>query len=372
MLSRLFRLDDGLGIEDPGFLSVRLCYHAHVVATFFLTLFAIHNFVTDDPFRGWITASGLFFTTSAVIHYRKTANQAVLQNAVLAVLLVVLVPIAIFGKNEHYTLIWTLFFPVFAIMAKGRNTGLAITILFYLVAFPVAYLGIGVWQEGLWTLKSFLRYSLASLFMTSLIYYFKYIYDSVFNMLLHHIRTERDLSSKLELLSETDHLTGLRNRRSFEKDFYRELNRAKRDDKYLSFIILDVDFFKRYNDTYGHEMGDIALKRVAEVVQQTMSRASDCVFRLGGEEFGAVVTSDSDGAAALLAEKLCAGIEALNIAHESSEISSKRLTVSIGVCERRAEEIGGIVDLYRFADEALYAAKENGRNGVQVYSGEVA
>ncbi len=168
-------------------------------------------------------------------------------------------------------------------------------------------------------------------------------------------------NKKLESASYTDSLTSLHNRRYFNLVYERELKRAKRNNAYITFMMLDIDYFKQYNDTYGHIKGDVVLKKVASVFQDILKRPSDYVFRLGGEEFGVLLTDTSETNSASVAQSICDAVRASQITHESSKID-KYITISIGVACCIAD---GALDeelLIAKADETLYKAKEGGRN----------
>jgi len=171
----------------------------------------------------------------------------------------------------------------------------------------------------------------------------------------------RRANKKLENVSYTDSLTSLHNRRYFNLVYNRELKRAKRDKSYITFMMLDIDFFKQYNDTYGHVEGDYALKSVAKVLKDTLKRPSDFVFRLGGEEFGVLLTQTDESNSAKLAREICDAIRARELVHESSKVN-KYLTMSIGVVCCIADEALNEDIVISRADEMLYEAKETGRD----------
>ena len=171
----------------------------------------------------------------------------------------------------------------------------------------------------------------------------------------------RQANKKLENASYTDSLTGLYNRRYFNHVYERELKRAKRDKTYITFMMLDIDYFKQYNDTYGHVEGDFALKSVAKVLKDTLKRPSDYVFRLGGEEFGVLVSGTNESDSATLARQICQAVEARGLVHEKSKTSDV-VTISIGVVCCVADDALDDEVLISKADEMLYTAKESGRN----------
>jgi len=196
--------------------------------------------------------------------------------------------------------------------------------------------------------------------LSILLYVFKSIQDDQ-TKLEDAAKKLKVMNKKLENASYTDSLTNLHNRRYFNFIYEKEFKRAKRDKNYMTFMMVDIDFFKQYNDTYGHVEGDFALKMVAKVLQDTLKRPSDYVFRLGGEEFG-VVLSDTDASqSARLADEICEGVRAREIKHEGSKVH-EYLTISIGViCTVVDENIDENMLIPR-ADEMLYRAKESGRN----------
>ncbi|MBA3025612.1 MAG: diguanylate cyclase [Sulfurimonas sp.] len=174
-------------------------------------------------------------------------------------------------------------------------------------------------------------------------------------------------NKKLENASYTDSLTSLNNRRYFNIVYDRELKRAKREKSYITFMMLDIDFFKQYNDTYGHIEGDFALKSVAKVLTDTLKRPTDFVFRLGGEEFGVLLTHTDESSSAKLARDICTAVKAREIKHENSKVC-EYVTISIGVVCCIADEALNEEILISRSDEMLYEAKKNGRDGYVITS----
>lgn len=173
----------------------------------------------------------------------------------------------------------------------------------------------------------------------------------------------RDITDKkrLEELSITDGLTEIYNRRHFNDIFAQMIALSKRKNELLSFLIIDVDYFKQYNDTYGHQKGDNALKEVAKAIKTSLRRVDDYCFRLGGEEFGVVFKPKDKQEAIDFAYAIKNKIEDLKITHDTSEAGSY-LSVSIGLVSHYAKEIKDDDTIYKEADELLYEAKERGRN----------
>lgn len=165
--------------------------------------------------------------------------------------------------------------------------------------------------------------------------------------------------SQTKHMSVTDSLTGLFNRRYFENTFEREFLRAQRYSNDMSVAVLDVDYFKKINDTYGHLCGDYVLKEIAYLTLQTF-RKTDIVFRYGGEEIVVILTETPLEKAIIPLERLRKNIENYPFNYDNNDI---KVTVSIGV-EALHSEINSAENLLNNADRALYIAKEQGRNRV--------
>lgn len=173
---------------------------------------------------------------------------------------------------------------------------------------------------------------------------------------------------RIETLSITDQMTGLYNRRHFEAMLPIEFKRSGRSGAKLLFVTLDIDFFKQYNDTYGHQEGDGVLIAMGSALKKVLNREDDLVFRLGGEEFGAVCSIDSASSATIMAEKIRAAVEGMQIPHSGNQVSAV-VTASVGaVCidfSAVDKEAISVDTVYKIADNALYAAKREGRNRVK-------
>ena len=159
--------------------------------------------------------------------------------------------------------------------------------------------------------------------------------------------------------AHTDSLTQLVNRRSFREELERRYQESQRTQRPLSVLLMDIDNFKQFNDTHGHQVGDEVLRSVAATLHQTV-RSMDLVARYGGEEFGAVLPNTPVVVAVAVAERLREAIERLEVRYDSQVY---RVTVSVGVAELRSSDHVSV--LLRRADEALYAAKAAGRNCTQ-------
>ncbi|WP_175909478.1 sensor domain-containing diguanylate cyclase [Burkholderia sp. BCC1640] len=179
--------------------------------------------------------------------------------------------------------------------------------------------------------------------------------------LRHRMRAE----SELVLLARTDGLTGLNNRRSFAEVLDREWRRARRARSVFSLLFVDVDRFKAYNDTYGHQAGDDALAAVARCIGDNIRRPADTAARYGGEEFVVLLPDTSEPGAAQIAERIRAAIDGLPLEHAGSEHG--HVTASIGLAIWTPEHDAEADAVIKAADEALYYAKATGRNKVVAF-----
>ncbi len=181
------------------------------------------------------------------------------------------------------------------------------------------------------------------------------------------IKNRKLIEKKLEEMTVTDELTTLYNRRHFNELLPRVLNSARREKATVCFAILDIDYFKQYNDAYGHIAGDEVLKSLATSMRYSMQRADDYCFRLGGEEFGIIFKGMSHEVAKILIERMRQNIQDLQIKHEGSSVN-EYVTASFGLVVREASSIKSERELYREADILLYEAKKAGRNRVVINS----
>lgn len=167
-------------------------------------------------------------------------------------------------------------------------------------------------------------------------------------------------SDKLEEISMCDSLTGISNRRFFDEVFEKKYKETSRDKKNLGLIMIDIDYFKFYNDHYGHWKGDECLIKVARAIKKSIKRPSDIASRYGGEEFIVLLKDIDKEGIKKVAEALIDAVANLKIEHEYSLVS-KYVTISAGVALKERQEIS-MQELLKEADNELYRAKESGRN----------
>jgi diguanylate cyclase (GGDEF)-like protein len=170
-------------------------------------------------------------------------------------------------------------------------------------------------------------------------------------------------NARLQSLARTDQLTGLANRRHFDEIKEEELRRALRSGQDLALLICDIDYFKDYNDHYGHAMGDHCLCAVAQTMRASLARAGDMVARIGGEEFAVLLPATNEATARMLAQRVRQAVIDCGIEHQHSKVASV-VTISVGMAILAAGDAQDFDALFQRADQALYRAKAGGRNQV--------
>jgi|TARA_R110001632_G_scaffold50409_3_gene125925 diguanylate cyclase (GGDEF)-like protein len=185
--------------------------------------------------------------------------------------------------------------------------------------------------------------------------------DELFHVFDQFSDTINTQNQRLETLSLTDSLTNIANRRAFDRRLFYELSNDRTLQIDLSVVLIDVDFFKQYNDTYGHVSGDEALQKIAMMLSHTIQNSTNLIARYGGEEFVAILPNKTAKESNLVAQNIMQAIRLANIKHRMSDISD-RITISIGIATRTKGESSDIDTLMKKADMALYYSKNQGRN----------
>ena len=193
-----------------------------------------------------------------------------------------------------------------------------------------------------------------------------YIYQLLFEL--------QNTQLALQDLADTDQLTQIANRRHFDRKFKVEWRRAMREKTPISLLLIDVDFFKKYNDTYGHQAGDVCLKQIADTMASITHRPADLASRYGGEEFSILLPVTKQADAVMLAERLRRKIEGLQMEHSRTDIGVVTVSIGVSCCEPAWDFTGNTPEeeqkvifpamLLTAADNALYVSKERGRNQV--------
>ena len=202
----------------------------------------------------------------------------------------------------------------------------------------------------------------------------KPIHWAVLNQRVHRLIQQSNLYKQLEIANNKlkrmailDGLTQLANRRYFDEYLAQQWNFLKEKQLPISLILCDIDFFKLYNDTYGHQDGDFCLKQVAKAISDQVKRANDLVARYGGEEMAIILPNTDSEGAFLLAQKIRANLKTYQLDHSTSPIN-KYVTLSLGVASAIPNADDSPENLIKFADAALYLAKNNGRDRTILYT----
>lgn len=301
------------------------------VATFYLTLSL------------FIIMSGLLFLPSNLSKY---ASHIVLHLMALGVLLAVYL-----NQGQEYTPIWSFLYILLVMSLYGHKIGLRVSVAFLmtLLVLLFSFTGTSI------TMMEFVRFTMVSLFML----FFTYLVEMLISRTLEKLITAKNM---LEKLTKTDALTGLFNRRHFDDVLSQQMSSANRGQELLALAILDLDHFKKYNDSFGHPAGDIALVALANLLKEQMKRGNDAVFRLGGEEFALIYQVKNEKSALKLIESIRAAVESL---HQSANIN-QRITVSAGLLLINTTQDVSVEQAYELADQSLYQAKNSGRNRVVI------
>jgi len=304
---------------------------------FFTSIFLHGTYSIIYPIAAYIL-SFIFIVSFIVIHTDKG-----MEHFNIVKIIVILSLTVFYGfiyARITYGDLWSFLVPIMVIFLTDIFWGLIICVCYFFLMLTVEF----IFEIHKWEL--FYRYVC--------IYWSQVIMVSSYEALRmwYNKRMRRD-RKKIEMLSITDHLTRLYNRRHFSKVINKEFARAVRQKECLSFLMIDADKFKDYNDTYGHLQGDELLVSLAKIFRGTVKRSEDLVFRMGGEEFGVLLPNTDFKGAFSIAEKIRENVQ-----------NSTKITVSVGVAcvYPKVGEASG--ELLKLADSNLYKAKENGRNVV--------
>lgn len=219
-------------------------------------------------------------------------------------------------------------------------------------------------DEAFYTLALLFMIYIALMYISSLKFYTQLAYTLQLRFDNEKLAQELSISNeKLHKLADIDGLTQIYNRRSLDRFMNAEWNRHYRNQKPLSFLFIDIDYFKQYNDTYGHEAGDNCLIEISRILQKNAQRASDIAARFGGEEFAIIFPETTEKEAVQIAKKIISDLNELSIPHSGSSIC-QHVTMSIGVSTLIPQQPNNCEWILTSADKALYEAKKCGRNCV--------
>jgi diguanylate cyclase (GGDEF)-like protein len=277
-------------------------------------------------------------------------KRRLLSHMALAVMGVTLLYIVHINEGHHYLPIWSFVYIYASMIMYGHQRGLLVSVVYFFVILSLLF----TWIGSSLNIIAYIRFFSVAVLSVFIAFISEYLIVKTLNKL------DR-IQKMLENTTRIDALTGLYNRRHFDNFFSQEINTAKRNNNFLAFAMFDIDFFKNYNDTYGHQGGDQILIRIAELLRGKLHRSSDAVFRIGGEEFCLVFQVKEQQSAVNMIEKIQISIEEMKIKHINNEVS-KYLTLSAGLLLLRPEDEINDKQAYKMCDDLLYKAKNAGRN----------
>ena len=313
-----------------------------MIFMFFLTLVALINH--DRKILIYDSAVILLLIVSITSFYKRSIFIAA--RICLVVLSVSSLGLLYMEGGSGGVVFWVFLLIQFYIILFGYKSGgivAGIISLIYLISYSV--------MVDDYSIKYLTRYTVAIVGVYTISMYYERLI----------IRTEQ----RLQELTVTDSLTSLYNRRYFDEIFSKNINTARRNNNLLVFAMLDIDFFKKYNDSEGHHAGDAVLKDISRKFRDSFHRSEDFVFRIGGEEFAVLFyTEDRDSAFAYI-DNLRQGVEDMGIEHPGNEVSPY-ITISAGLHIIDHQNQKDCDEIYKICDDALYKAKEKGRNRVEL------
>jgi len=315
-----------------------------------LVFFSSSNYYYGNYSLFYNNITLLFILIVGVVFFRKNIN--LLAHFILLLMAIGVLAMVYINKGQQYVPIWSFLFIYLSMVMYGYKKGLITSLLYCAILLSM----FASWVGDTITHLEFLRFS-AVILVTVI---FAFLSELTITITLEHLRNSQ---KKLQEMTLTDALTTVYNRRQFDLVFTTTRNSVKRNNQQLAFVMIDIDFFKRYNDTYGHQQGDQALIDVAHFLKGKMKRANDAVFRLGGEEFAVLFSVKNHQQAFDIAKDVIQGVEALEITHEDSDVS-RYLTVSAGLLVIENSNEKSKDEIYKACDDLLYKAKNSGRNQV--------
>jgi diguanylate cyclase (GGDEF)-like protein len=324
-----------------------------ISASVFIVSGLYYIFISPSYIIGWIELFSAFLILIALYRTKNGHNIKLTMSFIVFTILGVALALIILRKSEDYTLIWTMFAPMTTIYLYGTKKGSLLCALFYAVVFYVTYQGVDIWQNGAWNMISYVRFVSANITLAICIYILESISEASFISLQEKRKQEKTYIDQLTYYSNTDSLTELYNRRYLDQIFSKNFKLAAKSNSLYVFAILNLDFFKRYNDTYGHKAGDKALIKISKILENNMKQNNDYAFRISGAEFACLMIAKNEASVFAIIEKTRQEIE-----------NTKLATASFGVCIIDKFDYEDFDEMYRMADIFIYEAKEKGKNQV--------
>jgi diguanylate cyclase (GGDEF)-like protein len=334
------------------FITVVISFTFLVVNTF-----VVHNYLLASI--DVVILLSMLYALYLLRHRNEHQRAGYISTAIIFLLFLLIV---MTQHGEKFTFIWTYFFAPFAMITLNARRGLIISLIFLSLLFSISCTGIGEWQQGQWDTASYFRFILAHFVILYVMYAIFHANEKA-NMKIEELRqNEKEQLRLFEKLSLTDPLTGLYNRRFLKEIFPKQFYSARRNGKTLAFFLLDIDFFKSFNDMHGHQLGDDLLMKVGHILKEELRRGEDYTFRIGGDEFAGILVSEDREGIEKKIRKVHQKISQYHI--ENDQIpDAPSVTVSIGIHIPTEEEYD-FKEIYNITDTALYKAKADGRNRI--------
>ncbi|WP_428739573.1 GGDEF domain-containing protein [Sulfurimonas sp.] len=308
----------------------------------FIVFGFINFFVTQNYLVSLLDAIALMVFLLSFSDLKKTQHINKAATIGIALISIFMFTFAIINHNQSFGLIWSIFFPIFAMVMMGHKKGLIASLIYYIILYSILFYGLFYWENSSWDMLSLVRLVITSFVLMFAIFIMEY---SVYKMEIN-----------LQNISITDQLTGLYNRREIDETMQKKYECFQRYEMCLSICIIDIDNFKQVNDTYGHATGDNVLVQLSEILKEN-TRKTDTVGRWGGEEFIVIMPHTDINNAFEHIKQIKQKINSFQF----EEIG--HLTCSFGMSEAEHRE-ENVEQLFLKADKKLYEAKNSGKDKI--------
>ncbi len=337
------------GDEDLLQFKFKMLNSIFIIIAFFSALFGLlSDLGINDigPIHSKVDYIYCFLTIMLIIFLRSSKkNYNLTAHSLLIISLITFTSALIFVPQDEFRMIWFYLLIFVTYMISGKTSGILFTLASLVIILTVNFF------VDLQLSQVAINSGILGLIIGS---FLSYIYT---NKITNYENSLKQQNSSLSVLASTDYLTGVMNRRMFNEISERYFQTAQKNELHLTLLLLDLDHFKKVNDTYGHQAGDQLLKRFVETLERILNK-SDIFARIGGEEFAILLSQINSNDAYVLAERIRKEIENDFITFEGQDIF---VTTSIGISENRETDTA-FENIFSRADMALYQAKSEGRN----------
>ena len=337
------------GDEDLLQFKFKMLNSIFIIIAFFSALFGLlSDLGINDigPIHSKVNYIYCFLTIMLIIFLRSSKkNYNLTAHSLLIISLITFTSALIFVPQDEFRMIWFYLLIFVTYMISGKTSGILFTLASLVIILTVNFF------VDLQLSQVAINSGILGLIIGS---FLSYIYT---NKITNYENSLKQQNSSLSVLASTDYLTGVMNRRMFNEISERYFQTAQKNELHLTLLLLDLDHFKKVNDTYGHQAGDQLLKRFVETLERILNK-SDIFARIGGEEFAILLSQINSNDAYVLAERIRKEIENDFITFEGQDIF---VTTSIGISENRETDTA-FENIFSRADMALYQAKSEGRN----------